>query len=275
MKRLFLFFLLFLLVNVNAFSLSVESFLSLNAKTKYIGIIPNMLCSVNFLEKSTIEFRSYNSENVHDIWNKSFHYELTEEYGLKFLQFRHNSSLKKYLLLISDYYLVLYDTSNSNLIFWGTTVARGSTEGHFTYDDKISATSELKECLKVYKAQNMSHVDSDEPWVEGKNGYGVGEKIFLPFGKNITIYSGYISAKKPWLWKQNSRPKTLLICSKKSGLCKQVELKDTPMPQTISLDKPYDDIEITILEVYKGTKYDDTCIHLITGCMASLIRAVE
>jgi hypothetical protein len=39
-------------------------------------------------------------------------------------------------------------------------------------------------------------------------------------------------------------------------------LEDTPNPQKLSLGKYYDGpIELEILEVYEGTKYQDTCIN--------------
>ena len=48
-----------------------------------------------------------------------------------------------------------------------------------------------------------------------------------------------------------------------------LDLEDSPNPQKIFIDepdwkKPYN-IKITILEVYPGTKYDDTCINAIIG----------
>ncbi len=57
-----------------------------------------------------------------------------------------------------------------------------------------------------------------------------------------------------------------MITCKEKDFSKKIELKDSPNPQTIILDGlSLPNLEITILDVYKGTKFNDTCIHFIHG----------
>ena len=49
-----------------------------------------------------------------------------------------------------------------------------------------------------------------------------------------------------------------------SGEERILEVLDTPHPQTIDISfiTKNEDIRVEIAEVYEGTKYDDTCLHL-------------
>ena len=49
-----------------------------------------------------------------------------------------------------------------------------------------------------------------------------------------------------------------------SGISKVLSILDTPHPQTVDISFiPEQDIKIEIVEVYEGTKYEDTCIHFM------------
>ncbi|MBP5602230.1 MAG: hypothetical protein J6X78_05830 [Treponema sp.] len=77
--------------------------------------------------------------------------------------------------------------------------------------------------------------------------------------------NGYISYDKPYLYKQNGRVKKIKVTGLKSGKSKILDVLDTPHPQTVDISfitEP-EDIRVQIEEVYKGTKYDDTCINYL------------
>ena len=77
--------------------------------------------------------------------------------------------------------------------------------------------------------------------------------------------NGYISYKKPYLYKMNNRIKKIKVTGVKSGVSKVLDVLDTPHPQTVDISfiTDIEDIRVEIVEVYKGTKYDDTCIHYL------------
>ena len=75
--------------------------------------------------------------------------------------------------------------------------------------------------------------------------------------------NGYISYEKPYLYKQNNRIKKIKVTGLKSGKTKVLDVLDTPHPQTVDISfiKEPEDIRVEIADVYKGSKYDDTCLH--------------
>ena len=134
------------------------------------------------------------------------------------------------------------------------------------------ATSYLIENGISYPPDNLKiYNKTDKPWVEGIEGHGINEKIYfenaLLIRSSIHISIGYVSYDKPYLYYQNSRPKTIkLSVEGKSSII--VNLKDTPHYQEIKLPSDISDIRgevliLEILDVYPGTKYEDTCINTI------------
>lgn len=152
----------------------------------------------------------------------------------------------------------------------------------------VSASSELKSKNNKYSVKNLVDGNPETPWVEGKKGYGINESIVLstnPFYANsagaykisrIGIINGY--AKNASIFKKNSRVKKIRIdyknyaccgncCKDKSASMKEngsevFTLKDTMEIQYLKFDEPVftSNIKITILNVYKGSKWDDTCL---------------
>lgn len=132
----------------------------------------------------------------------------------------------------------------------------------------VDCSSHLTEKTKDYPVKNLNEFNVDTPWVEGVKGDGIGEGFTIkkrdgtvfPY---LLIMNGYISYKKPYLYKQNNRIKKIKVTGLKSGKSKILDVLDTPHPQTVDisfLTEP-EDIRIEIADVYKGTKYDDTCLH--------------
>ncbi len=137
---------------------------------------------------------------------------------------------------------------------------------HFEVGRSYSdCSSFLKEKTKEYPVENLDKYYVDSPWVEGVNGDGIGEgftiksKRVYPY---LLIMNGYISYRKPYLYKQNNRIKKIKVTGVKSGKTAVLDVLDTPHPQTVDISfiTEVEDIRVEIQDVYKGTKYDDTCL---------------
>jgi len=165
-----------------------------------------------------------------------------------------------------------------------------------------TATSTLNDGKYNYSFSNLANeFDKDNSWVEGKAGYGIGEKITVYmtyanefcrgnmlegyneyYGEEIRqkgnynatfngiyIVNGY--AQNEALYKANSRVKKLklTIDDKEQYI---LELEDTMMPQIFDVNYKVSNqkklypikAEFEILEVYKGEKYEDTAINTLT-----------
>lgn len=138
-----------------------------------------------------------------------------------------------------------------------------SYEGTTTYTD---CSSYLTEKDKAYTVDNLSRSIMDTPWVEGVPGNGIGEGFTIEraYTDYLLIVNGYISYEKPYLYKQNGRIKKLKITGLSSGSEKILDVLDTPHPQTIDISfiTKNEGIRVEIADVYEGSKYDDTCLHL-------------
>ena len=77
------------------------------------------------------------------------------------------------------------------------------------------------------------------------------------------IMNGYISYDKPYLYKQNGRVKKIKVTGVKSRKSKILDILDTPHPQTVDISflVASEDVRIEIADIYKGSKYEDTCLH--------------
>lgn len=270
-KKLILFFL----ITISAFICYSENF-SLN------GIhFPNLYSTINVLE---INDNSLILNYEVPLDKKIIEYKRIYKDGLLFFKL-----LEKFPNEIHEYYY--YDkksieTNNELLLLAGNEIGKtenillfATTAGfededpfifpmfHFevgrTYTD---CSSFLKEKTKEYHVENLDEYYVDSPWVEGVKGDGIGEGFTI---KSKTVYpyllimNGYISYRKPYLYKQNNRIKKIKVTGLKSGKSKILDVLDTPHPQTVDISflNELEDIRVEIAEVYKGTKYDDTCLH--------------
>ena len=145
--------------------------------------------------------------------------------------------------------------------------------------EAYKVSSYLKEGKTSYEAENTAKIynmmakneialwnSQIRPWVEGKKGDGIGEsfefdttypKGGLPL--DVRILNGYVDPLKPHLFKENNRIKKALL-ETDTGIKKEVEFRDEVVFTQIILPDNVKHIKLTILEVYKGTKYPDTCI---------------
>jgi len=224
-------------------------------------------CQITFKNKTMI-YSGTDLDTGKD-YNYEYTYEIKTESKLTFI-FINN---QKILVLYSDDFLFLYCENNDKCFlkyfnsFFG--ISKGGPgiriNGYYsTYE--IKSSSSLKEGDIYYSPENLISCDPDKCWVEGAEGYGIGETITLKyFRANFLVFSnGYVSVKKPYLYEDNSRVRKIMITDLKNKKSITVNIMDTPNLQRIKLPDNFgNEIEIKILDIYPGRKYKDTCINFI------------
>ena len=105
------------------------------------------------------------------------------------------------------------------------------------------------------------------PWVPGKenNPSGIGEYLDIEFDKkqdNLVILNGYVDPFKHYLYKANNRVKKAVITSLDEENPFEIEYEFEDYVHFSEIDFPCEvsKVRFTIKEVYKGEKWDDTCI---------------
>ena len=146
----------------------------------------------------------------------------------------------------------------------------------------ISATSRLaSQGIVNFDEKNLYDEDYQTSWVEGVNGYGIGEKITFDFNDVNAGFTGIEIANGDYAsedsWKNYSRVKKLKLSYNGEPMF-ILNLKDEMGNQVFSWDKELnvkDDellraftITLEIMDVYKGDLYDYTVISevLPLGC---------
>jgi hypothetical protein len=201
-----------------------------------------------FIEKSSYITFNYTGKNIY--------------YGYNIEQ----NGQKKYLVLYGEAFINLYNQKNE-LVY--------SIFGYkytMMLDFNVRASSELKENNVMYKAENIVNTLNLTPWVEGSQNDGVNEKItYIPkydlttAGIIIIIANGFVGYNRPHLYYYNNRVKKIRIKNIGYNEYQDIDLEDTPHYQdfNIKFQEISKEIEIEILEVYRGTRYNDTCINLM------------
>lgn len=138
--------------------------------------------------------------------------------------------------------------------------------------DSLTASSTLQPSGSItYFPKNVMDGKPETSWTEGATGHGVGEWIKLESGQDqvvtgINIMAGY--AKNDQIYQQNNRIKTLKVeCSDGTSKVFTLEdLADYTAYQDLKFDSPVQtkSIKLTIIDVYPGSKYEDTCISEIS-----------
>ena len=134
------------------------------------------------------------------------------------------------------------------------------------YISSIEASSYLEEedYDISHDADKIIDGDNKTAWCENANGDGIGETITISLSEDcvihgIKILNGY--QKSDDLYYKNSRPSSLDIYFS-DGQYESINLTDNLGWQTFDFDNYYisNTIEISIQDVYPGSKYDDTLI---------------
>lgn len=170
------------------------------------------------------------------------------------------------------------EQSNQNAYTWSTNKNYIVKKTDFTL--KSSST------LKGYPVGNLFDKNSQTAWVEGDTENGIGEWIFMQFSprrehseylypvglEDFALIPGY--QKNSVIWEENNRVKSAILVFKKleyeSGkevykyTVLRLHFKDSMELQVFKISQynqlAHDEIWLIIEDVYKGTKYNDTCI---------------
>lgn len=118
-----------------------------------------------------------------------------------------------------------------------------------------------------YIPENLGTNEVSKPWVEGLAGDGIGSRIFISTknGDEISVLefsNGFVSLKKQTYF-NNNRVKKILITGENKSQRQEVLIPDSSDAFEIKLNFSSKLITIELLEVYKGEKYQDTCINYI------------
>lgn len=158
--------------------------------------------------------------------------------------------------------------------------------------DRLTLSTTASSTLgNAYKGANICDGDISTAWVEGVEGNGIGEWIKIdidayswlaeftttPFDiMSIAVIPGYGKSEKTWI--ENNRVKKLLVViytppqavpKENEWVVLRLNLRDENEFQvftlpidlmTSSIDEMRKTVWLRIEEVYKGTKYEDTCI---------------
>lgn len=136
----------------------------------------------------------------------------------------------------------------------------------------VKASSCLKPTSKFnYEAENAHDFNHESVWVEGAKGQGIGEYLVYEFAgacpriTTVKILNGHVKSEKAW--HENSRVKKLHMYYKNEPYA-ILELEDSRTEQDFEVGVlgPHDGnapkwtLKFEILEVYPGSKYQDTVI---------------
>ncbi len=180
-------------------------------------------------------------------------------------------------------HIILYDTYFKR-IFYGTDIL---SDERFIYPvNWVKASSYFTEILGgkevKYTPDNLSDDDITNPWVEGVEGYGIGE--VLRIGRydgttgirDLLIMNGFFSPNQPELYLDNGRIKKVMMRGyDEEGRLIYTgikELEDTPNLQLLSSVIPAVEFELEILEVYPGRRFEDTAV---SGIFRDWLRLLQ
>ncbi|MBR6036300.1 MAG: hypothetical protein IKP41_05030 [Bacteroidaceae bacterium] len=140
---------------------------------------------------------------------------------------------------------------------------------------RVTASSHLKAQGRFnYLPKNAHDFTFDAVWAEGAEGQGIGEWLEYEFAgacprvTAVKILPGHVKTKAAW--EANSRPKYIQVYYLGKPIC-ILDLQDVRAMQYFDLekfgpfgyhdsDKPTWRLRFEILDVYPGTKYQDTVI---------------
>jgi len=270
MKHIFR--IILFLFSSSLFATNIQTLL--NMQDKEISYCRYPVETFVFKDTKELNICSESTREVINSLNGTYTYNFKIKNKITYLEIKNSKVKKEFLVLLNEDLIYLFEKGNKNIFWEGK--RNFHSQGYYLFSEpdwlknkQLSVSSELKEKDTVYGVQNLGTLECGKPWVEGVKGNGKGEYIKnVISGGTIYIFSGFVDVDRPELYLKNSRPKTLLI--ETDDKIFYAQLKDTPNPQAITIYKDIErgkeySIKITIIDVYSGTKYEDTCINAIMG----------
>ena len=216
-----------------------------------------------FFQNGILKIDEFISKGKHDV--EFFEYKYEETNKIPFITIENEEGSKRYLILYSDEFLLMYDSPMSEPI-------QGGFFGRYIYDlflspVNYSVTNYLIDSKYDFSGENLGNLALFKPWVEGESDVGIGQQISLRFENGNDIHgfyfsNGFVSYNKPFLYEMNSRVKKIAVFDESNTFYREYEIVDSPKIQFF--DVPIvDNITIKILDVYHGSEWTDTCINFI------------
>lgn len=195
----------------------------------------------------------------------------TENTYLVLFMNKDNKKEKYYVFLFDDKHIILCD-ANSQYEMQLSLYNRAIDESYILPVYNCKASSYYSEVINKeivnYLPENLGK-RINMNWVEGVKDDGIDEFISCTVpGENgvreIFLVNGFFSPKKTSLFYDNNRVKKLYITTYDSEMNMiesfPCELKDMGQPQKIKFSKVAKNITLSIKEIYRGRKYQDTAI---------------
>lgn len=215
-------------------------------------------------EKDSIEISYFNRDKCEiEIIEKFIIFEIFKREDFTYLKIKGN--LEELLVLKSSECICLYKQGQKKAIFTGLNGNVGQM-GMKRVSFEIDVSSTYSQNGQTFPKENLLNNDLDSPWVEGSDGNGENEFITTENQGTLKLIlsSGFVSYDYPKLYKENNRPKIILITDLNNDEEFVFELKDSPDPQVFEFPgHEMRQLKLEIIEVYKGTKYNDLAINFI------------
>ncbi len=138
--------------------------------------------------------------------------------------------------------------------------------GHQRFGAKASSTlAPAKD--HDFGAHHLAERNPEFPWSEGAAGHGIGEWVELEPTKPapllaLDISPGFQSYKKTERFEQNGRPSRveILLNGEHRFTATLGDRRGAQLIPILGYTKPVSKLRITVLEVFPGTRFADTCI---------------
>jgi hypothetical protein len=263
MKKRFLFFVCVLLSIGDLFSIELK-------RNEYMG--------VNYQTYSPQKENLYYNENGYLIWKEGSWY-AGKLYDAIIIDGKYDYRLVETPFMKAEDFS--YSTVKSNSDAYE--MYKRGCPCLLSFVDNIKASSTLKDKNYSYDIENVTLPSRENcyvqnlPWAEGKADEGIGESIEFDImsvyhaysdgaGRKeirgniqVSILNGFVNPYKQSFFYENNRIKKASIYVDGQ---KYMDLKFNDFVEFTEFEIPSDSkhVKIVIDEVYKGTKYNDTCI---------------
>ena len=214
--------------------------------------------------KGTLKELIYTSNDDSYIKN-IYKYEVIDKGAYDLFILDDGRNKKEYISLLhprGDFFLV-YSNEKNEPLYNGFFSKNGML---YLCDYSITADSYLIEGIVKYLPENLMDISIGKPWVEGIKGPGIGSQINIVSKEKISklvISNGFVSRKISTYYNNNRVKKLKILNSTHKNEFMIVTLPDYAKPVEIELTFSSSNIQLEIVDIYKGEKFDDTCINFI------------
>lgn len=165
-----------------------------------------------------------------------------------------------------DKYIKEHSEIEWEYVFVSNYMIENIVSSSYYIEKNIEYTSSYLQYLKKETYEDFYYYIKS-PWVPGKekSSSGIGEYLDVEFAElsdNLVILNGYVDLEKRYLYKANNRVKKAKIVSLDENNPFELEYTFEDYVHLSQIDFPAkaSKVRFIIEEVYKGERWDDTCI---------------